>query len=118
MVALEIRKRVFEATNLTCSAGIGPNRMIAKICSDIDKPDGQTYCPPDKEYILNFIGEMSVRKIPNIGPMRETTLDAMGIKTGKDMQEKAMDLMLAFREIEHTFLMRCSLGLGQLRHNE
>ena len=39
-LAHRIRTRVFEATKLTCSAGIGPNRMIAKICSDWNKPNG------------------------------------------------------------------------------
>ena len=46
-LALEIRTKVFEATKLTCSAGIGPNKMIAKICSDINKPNGQTYVGDD-----------------------------------------------------------------------
>jgi nucleotidyltransferase/DNA polymerase involved in DNA repair len=39
-LALTIRTRVFEATKLTCSAGIAPNRMLAKICSDWNKPNG------------------------------------------------------------------------------
>ena len=39
-LALKIRERVKETTKITCSAGIGPNRMLAKICSDWNKPDG------------------------------------------------------------------------------
>jgi DNA polymerase kappa len=42
----EIRKRVNDATNLTCSAGIAPNKMLAKIYSDLNKPNGQAYLPP------------------------------------------------------------------------
>ena len=45
-LAHDIRMRINNATKLTCSAGIGPNRMIAKICSDINKPNGQAYVRP------------------------------------------------------------------------
>lgn len=113
-----IRTRVFEATKLTCSAGIAPNRMIAKICSDWNKPNGQAYVPPDKDFIMEFIGKMPIRKIPNIGGMTETTLAELGIKTGKDLRDKAAELMISYREIAHTFLVRCGLGLGQVRHGE
>ena len=73
-VAHEIRTRVYEATKLTCSAGIAPNRMLAKICSDWNKPNGQAYVAPDRDFILDFIGKLPVRKIPNIGGMTETAL--------------------------------------------
>ena len=81
-LAQDIRSRVFEATKLTCSAGIAPNRMLAKICSDWNKPDGQAYVPPDREFILDFIGKLPIRKIPYIGAMTETALNELGIKTG------------------------------------
>ena len=74
-LAHEIRTRVFEATKLTCSAGIAPNRMLAKICSDWNKPNGQAYVPPNLEFILDFVGKLPVRKIPNIGGMTETTIE-------------------------------------------
>ena len=73
-LAHRIRTRVHEATKLTCSAGIAPNRMLAKICSDWNKPDGQSYMPPDRSHIMDFIGSLEVRKIPYIGGMQETTL--------------------------------------------
>ena len=92
--------------------------MIAKICSDLNKPDGQTYVRPEREEILEFLGSMNIRKIPYIGGMKETTLGAMGFKTGKDLRDRACDLLIAFREIEHTFLIRCGMGLGQTRHGD
>ena len=73
-LAHRIRTRVNEATKITCSAGIAPNRMLAKICSDWNKPDGQSYMPPDRSYIMDFIGKLEIRKIPYIGGMQETTL--------------------------------------------
>ena len=45
-LAFDIRMRINEATRLTCSAGIGSNKMIAKICSDLNKPNGQSYVKP------------------------------------------------------------------------
>ena len=47
VLAEEIRLRINEATKLTCSAGIAPNRMLAKITSDFNKPNGQYYLPPN-----------------------------------------------------------------------
>ena len=47
-LAQRIRERVKETTKITCSAGIGPNRMLAKICSDWNKPDGQSYMSNDR----------------------------------------------------------------------
>ena len=81
-LAHRIRTRVNEATKITCSAGIAPNRMLAKICSDWNKPDGQSYMPPDRAHIMEFIGKLGVRTIPYIGGMQETALAQMGVKTG------------------------------------
>jgi len=110
--------RINSATKLTCSAGIGPNRMIAKICSDLNKPNGQAYVRPVLQEVLDFIGKMAIRKIPYIGGMKETTLHAMGFKTAQDLRDRAADLMIAFLEHEHKFLIKCGMGLGQTRHGE
>ena len=62
--------------------------------------------------ILEFVGGLPVRKMPNIGGMMETQLGELGIKTGKDLREKSVDLIIGYREIAHTFLIKCSLGIG------
>ena len=72
---------------------------------------------PDLQEILEFVGELPIRKIPHIGGMKETTLQAMGIKKGKDLRERACDIMIAFLEHEHTFLIRCGLGISQTTHD-
>ena len=117
-LAQRIRTRVFESTRLTCSAGIAPNRMLAKICSDWNKPNGQAYIAPNQVEILDFIGKLDIRKIPYIGAMTETTLKELGILKGRDLVEKAADLMIAYREIMYTFLIKCGLGIGQQVHHE
>ena len=111
-MAHEIRSRVFETTKLTCSAGIAPNRMLAKICSDWNKPNGQAYVPPNREFILDFVGKLPIRKIPWIGEMTESALAELGIKTGQDLREKATELLISYKAIAYTFLIKCGLGLG------
>lgn len=63
----EMREKIFLATELTASAGIAPNRMLAKVCSDMNKPNGQYYLPPTRTDVLAFIKDLHVRKISGIG---------------------------------------------------
>src|SRR5471032_9358 len=65
-IAKEIRKRIFEETRLTGSAGIAPNKMLAKIASDWRKPNGQFAITP--EQVEMFIRDLPVRKIWGVGP--------------------------------------------------
>jgi len=117
-MAEEIRKRVQEATQLTCSVGIAPNKMLAKICSDMNKPNGQTYMEPDKEKILDFMRVLSVRKIPGIGRMTELILASLGIMTCGDILEKAPEIFISFSEKSSRFLFRAALGISRNFHEE
>ncbi len=62
-VVQEIRGEICKATGLTASAGIAPNKMLAKVASDRNKPDGQYLVEPKKEAILKFMKELSIRKV-------------------------------------------------------
>lgn len=62
-VATELRSAIHQETGLTCSAGVAPNRMIAKVCSDINKPNGQFILPNDREAVLTFVSTLPIRKI-------------------------------------------------------
>jgi DNA polymerase kappa len=66
---------------LTCSAGIACNKMLAKICTDMNKPDGQTFLDSNMIKIKEFMEKLEVRKIPGIGRMTELILNNLGIKT-------------------------------------
>ena len=79
LAAKEIRTRIEEATKLTCSSGIASNKMLAKICTDMKKPNGQTYLKPDREEVLKFMADLNVRKIPGIGRMTELILGSLEI---------------------------------------
>lgn len=67
----KIRQIIADKMKMTCSAGIGCNKMLAKICSELDKPNGQTYLAFDKQKILDFMAPKKVREIPGVGGVLE-----------------------------------------------
>ena len=67
VVVWGVRARIFERTRLTASAGIGPNRMLAKISSDFRKPNNQYYLAPDRDVVLAFMHALPIRKVGGIG---------------------------------------------------
>lgn len=84
-VAKEIRKRIFDETGLTASAGIAPNKMLAKIASDWRKPNGQFAITPDQ--VEDFMRALPVRKLWGVGPKSAEKFAAQGIHTCGDLQK-------------------------------
>jgi len=84
-IAKEIRKRIFEETRLTSSAGIAPNKMLAKIASDWRKPNGQFAITPDQ--VEAFVRDLPVRKIWGVGPKSAEKFEQQGIRTCGDLQK-------------------------------
>lgn len=78
-IAKEIKTAIKQITGLTCSIGIAPNKLLAKIASDMQKPDGLTIINNDD--IENRIWPLPVRKLWGVGPKTETYLKEMGIET-------------------------------------
>jgi DNA polymerase IV len=78
-VAQEIKNSVLRATGLTCSIGVTPNKLLSKIASELDKPDGLTILLADD--IPSRVWPLSVRKINGIGPKAGAKLAALGIET-------------------------------------
>jgi DNA polymerase IV len=83
-LAQEIRSAIFRRTKLTSSAGIGPNKLIAKIASEINKPNGQFEVKP--EQVPEFMKDLPVRKIWGIGEKSERKLDELGVRTCGQLQ--------------------------------
>ncbi len=79
VLARRIKQAVFDVCGLTCSIGISPNKMLSKICSDLDKPDGITILA--KEEIPNRIWPLAAKKINGIGPKASQKLSRLGIYT-------------------------------------
>ncbi|WEF32186.1 DNA polymerase IV [Pseudoduganella chitinolytica] len=79
VLAQRIKDAVHDATGLSCSIGIAPNKLLAKICSDLEKPNGMTIVSYDDVPLR--IWPLAVRKINGIGPKANTKLVALGIET-------------------------------------
>lgn len=78
-----IKDAVFLETGLTCSVGIAPVKFLAKIASDMNKPDGLYIIEP--EGMENFLRSLSVAKIPGVGPRTQEVLTRLGVKTVGDV---------------------------------
>ncbi len=91
-IAKEIRKRIFDETRLTGSAGIAPNKMLAKIASDWRKPNGQFAITPEQVEV--FVRDLPVRKIWGVGPKSAEKFEKGGIKTCGDLQKIALPEMM------------------------
>lgn len=75
----EIKAKVREATGLTCSVGIAPNSLLAKLASGMNKPDGLTFIEPER--VREVLERTPVEKLSGIGPVTTRTLNSMGIRT-------------------------------------
>ncbi|BFY97932.1 hypothetical protein BsWGS_00972 [Bradybaena similaris] len=109
---LEMRNRIEQRTHLTASAGIAPNTMLAKICSDKNKPNGQFQIAPIKEQVEHFISGLPVRKIPGIGKVTEKLLEALGIMTCQDLRRQRALLYHMFSTTSFHYFMNIALGIG------
>lgn len=81
-VARKIKERIWAETSLTCSIGIAPNKFLAKIASDLQKPDGLTIVP---EEVQSFLKDLPVGKLPGVGPKSEEALRNLGIYAVSDI---------------------------------
>lgn len=93
-IAMDIRRRIFEETQLTASAGVSFNKFLAKVASDINKPDGMKTILPDEA--LDFLEKLSVEKFHGIGKVTADRMKKMGIRTGGDLK-KFTEIELAQR---------------------
>jgi DNA polymerase IV (DinB-like DNA polymerase) len=82
-LARSMKDEVRQAAQISCSIGIAPNKMLAKIASDFEKPDGLTVVRP--EDAEKFVALLAVDKIPSIGPKTRDRLAELGVKTAGDL---------------------------------
>ena len=115
-VASEIRQKVKEATKINCSAGVAWNKMLAKICSDLNKPDGHYILPNDSEKIEEFMFNMDVRKIPGIGRMGQSELNELGIFNWKHIIDNITEIYTVLSERSTSFYMKSALGIARNIH--
>ncbi|MCX5846139.1 MAG: DNA polymerase IV [Deltaproteobacteria bacterium] len=109
-IAKEIKRQINDETKLTCSIGVAPNKLLAKIASDMEKPDGLTIILPDeREHILQ---PLPVRKLWGIGPKTETYLKDMGTETIGALASLSLDTLVdKFGSSYGNYLYHASRGI-------
>jgi len=90
-IAKKIKQIIFSETGLTISAGVAPSKFVAKIASDIDKPDGLTIVHPDD--VRNFLDPLPVKKMWGIGKMSQRRLGCLNIHTFKDLRQTPVEIL-------------------------
>ena len=89
LIAQEIRDRIFNELNLRASAGISINKFIAKVASDINKPNGQKTINPEE--VILFLEELSVNKFYGVGKVTAAKMNNIGIFKGLDLKNKSLE---------------------------
>ncbi len=97
-IAIEIRRKIFNKTGLTASAGISYNKFLAKIASDMNKPDGLMVVTPLKA--RQVLDGLPIGKFHGIGKVSEKKMHNLGIRTGKDLKKRTLqELMKHFGKV-------------------
>ena len=84
-VAMRIREDIFQTTGLTASAGVAPNKFLAKIASDWHKPNGMCVIKPSQ--VQRFIQDLPLKKIPGVGKVTQEKLKSLNLETLGDLQQ-------------------------------
>jgi DNA polymerase-4 len=108
----KIKDLIFRKTGLTCSIGIAPNKLLAKIASDLRKPDGLTII--EKNNKAAVINPLPVRKLWGVGPKTEAHLKEMGINTVGELADAPLEkLMEVFGRSYGGYLYNASRGIDE-----
>jgi DNA polymerase-4 len=111
-ITREIKKRIKDETGLTCSIGIAPNKLLAKIASDMQKPDGLTILT--EKDIASLIWPLPVRKLWGVGPKTEAYLKSMGIETIGELASLPLDILIEhFGKSFGNYLYSASRGIDE-----
>ncbi len=91
-IARTIKERIRSETGLTCSVGAAPNKFLAKIASDMNKPDGLTLIAP--EQVQDFVETLPIGKVPGVGQRAQQQLRELGIRTLGQVKACPMELLV------------------------
>lgn len=92
LMAQEIRQTIFNELSLTASAGVAPVKFLAKIASDLNKPNGQFVLTPGE--VPGFLKTLPLGKIPGVGKVSAAKLESMGLRTCEDVQNSDLAMLL------------------------
>ena len=111
-IASEIKEKIKQQTGLTASAGVAPSKMVAKIASDMQKPNGLTVVAPER--VFTFMQPLALKKIPGIGPVTNSRLADQGYIFCHDIiSEDAKILERKFGQKQAQWLIRKAQGIDR-----
>jgi DNA polymerase IV (archaeal DinB-like DNA polymerase) len=111
-LSTEIKHMILTQEGLTCSVGIAPNKLVAKMAADSKKPDGRTLIKPEE--VTTFLSPMPVGKLYGVGVKTEARLRELGIKTIAQLAEyEASKLTEIFGRNHGTYLHKAALGIDE-----
>ena len=111
IIAREIRKRIYDELGLRASAGISNSKFVAKIASDINKPNGQKTIPPEE--VESFLEDLPIEKFFGIGKVTASKMFKLGIFTGKDLKAKELSFLQEHFKSSGEHYYRIVRGLHQ-----
>lgn len=109
-IGRKIKAAVWQATELSCSVGVGSNRLIAKLASEHNKPDGLTVVLADQ--IVAFLDPMPVANLRGVGPQTLKTVQRLGIRTVRQLREYTLE------SLQHYFGEKMGGGLYRQARGE
>lgn len=92
LIARHIRQTIFNELRLTASAGVAPVKFLAKIASDINKPNGQYVIEPQR--VMQFLQDLPLVKIPGVGKVTAARLESIGLHTCGDVQNRDLSVLV------------------------
>lgn len=108
-IAAEIRERIRGETHLTASAGVSYCRFLAKMASDMRKPDGMYVIPPERG--KDYVSSLPIRKFHGIGPATAEKMIALGINTGADLERMGREFLIDHFGKAGAYFHDLSLGI-------
>jgi len=91
LIAEEIRRRIKQEVGLNASAGISINKFVAKVASDVNKPNGQKTIPPEE--VLQFLEALEIKRFYGVGKVMTEKMYRLGIFNGKDLKVKPLEFL-------------------------
>jgi len=109
LIAQEIRLRILNEVGLSASAGISVNKFIAKVASDVNKPNGQKTVSPDE--VVSFLEDLPIRKFYGVGKVTTEKMYQLGIFTGLDLKSKPIEFLEKYFGKSGTFYFNVVRGI-------
>lgn len=108
LIAERIRKEIKAETNLTASAGVSYNKFLAKVASDVNKPDGLTVITPDEA--LQFLASLPVKRFFGVGPATANKMHKHGLRSGADLVKTGEEQLVRLFGKAGVYFYQAALG--------